>query len=492
MSQAETIIKNFPILQEEIQTLLIEEDYKKAARNMSSLLSKLNNDAWNEVIWQSLILGDDFSRGNYTVEEYIEKIRPVVMEAILLAATGENLAAIAKSLSYKTELISLFFTLYLEAIPKNTPKEKAEWLKENKNSCFIYLTASPAEELGVSMFPPAKQLDASLLDERLINIPAQLTIPLFSYSLADEIYRLGSQNHLSDERIHASSRVIGHELMGLIHPNEFQKTLAVALALSDNQIKPFAESIIKNYIEPNQNAIIQCYKPISDLLERVKPEKNFNENKQVSSSSQNNTSEKVLHLSSVLDTNDSEEKLTITKDATSTAPKESKDISSLFKKKPTKDATAAKNPAHNEDSPLILVPQKEHEGIKTEKKKSFIFNIPFKGFSFGKTKVEPPGIKASIYIGSTNKNEEPQTKVVNYSDTRSSTIPFEEAEPSIDFKPLEKPASAKPAPSAAPKTADTPTNSISNTTPPITEKSAPAPTPVTTPITPSNSKPLKP
>lgn len=92
------------------------------------------------------------------------------------------------------------------------------------------------------------------------NLPEELKEAVFSVETADDIYNTCKRNNVPDEKISKVAKYAGRTLMGLLPPDEFQKTLEKEANLSNETAKTISLEISRFVFYPVKNQLEEIYK----------------------------------------------------------------------------------------------------------------------------------------------------------------------------------------------------------------------------------------
>lgn len=92
------------------------------------------------------------------------------------------------------------------------------------------------------------------------NLPEELKEAVFSAETADNIYNACKRNRIPEEKISEVAKYTGRTLMGLLPPDEFQKTLEKEANLSDETAKIISLEISRFIFYPVKNQLEEIYK----------------------------------------------------------------------------------------------------------------------------------------------------------------------------------------------------------------------------------------
>ncbi|MFQ6049462.1 MAG: hypothetical protein ACE5J0_00235 [Candidatus Paceibacterales bacterium] len=92
------------------------------------------------------------------------------------------------------------------------------------------------------------------------KLPQELKEAVFSEETAENIWDVCSRNGIEDERVPEIARYTGRVLLGIIPPDEFQKTLEKELKLEKGVAKKVAQEINRFIFFPVKNSLEELYK----------------------------------------------------------------------------------------------------------------------------------------------------------------------------------------------------------------------------------------
>lgn len=109
------------------------------------------------------------------------------------------------------------------------------------------------------------------------KLPVDLKEAVFSVETADNIYDVCTKNGLGEEKIPVIARYTGYVLLGVLSPNDFEKTLKGEGKLSDDLAKKIGWEISRLIFFPLRASLEVIYKiemvPVAKLVEEVTKEK---------------------------------------------------------------------------------------------------------------------------------------------------------------------------------------------------------------------------
>ncbi|MDD2732042.1 MAG: hypothetical protein PHI53_02485 [Candidatus Pacebacteria bacterium] len=92
------------------------------------------------------------------------------------------------------------------------------------------------------------------------SLPKELQKAIFSSENADKIYNIAVKNGLEEENIPIVSKYTGYVLLGIMPPDEFQKTIKKDLKLSEQTAKKIALEINRFIFYPVKNSLEALYR----------------------------------------------------------------------------------------------------------------------------------------------------------------------------------------------------------------------------------------
>lgn len=386
----ENLISVFPIWDDNVWSPLQSKRFAEAQRNLELILNGFEPDEWSSVYWTGLFQGAPALQGDLNQEEWNQQVKPLLVKAILNSATGAILSGLYQNLSFdeKIELTRLVF----DNLPGKNGNEKIGWLKENKSSIFVLFTASPAQNLGINPgFDPGLET-AKRTAAKYEAAPKLLQDAIYSFAVAETLFRIGQTNHLSTEKTSLLAAICGQLILGLMHfedlSNQIQNKLSVDKRLGDE----LAADIQNKIIIGLEDDIREVYEPITDIIEKERSASSID-----------------------LETFDAER------------PKE-REI------KIQTESPIGRLENLKTGEPLII----SREEILTEEKKPSIRGFSFPGF-FKTKKTEPesqPAVKVKIETPAQSPNKE--KRVVHYSEFRTPITPFNESNEFISLENFSK------------------------------------------------------
>lgn len=91
-------------------------------------------------------------------------------------------------------------------------------------------------------------------------LPQDLKEALFSQEVANKISDIGIQNNLTTDQITKITEYVGYILLGLLSPNEFEKTIKEKLPIEDNLARRINHQITRLVFLPVKNSLEIIYK----------------------------------------------------------------------------------------------------------------------------------------------------------------------------------------------------------------------------------------
>lgn len=251
-----------PILKEEIWDALQAKNYPKAEQELETALKTIPPLEWVNTFWIGIIGGYPFLRANLNEEEWSQNVLPIVAKAVLNTATGEALVNVFRNLDIYPETLKSFNDLFVEIIPGENKESKIEWIKKKKSSLYIFLTANPAQELGVNLIKLPQRQSVKDASQRYKTLPLNIKNAIMSYATAEDIFRTGTVNHLSDEKISSLATITGQVLMGLIHFDDIEKTIQETLNIDGRLATQLNQILNEKIFSRFRNEIRDIYDPI--------------------------------------------------------------------------------------------------------------------------------------------------------------------------------------------------------------------------------------
>ena len=92
------------------------------------------------------------------------------------------------------------------------------------------------------------------------TLPQELKEAIFSEETANNIWDICSRNGIEDERVSEVARYTGRVLMGLLPPEEFQKSLEKDLKLGKEVVKKVNQEINRFVFYPVKTSLEELYK----------------------------------------------------------------------------------------------------------------------------------------------------------------------------------------------------------------------------------------
>lgn len=107
------------------------------------------------------------------------------------------------------------------------------------------------------------------------KLPEELKEAIFSEETADNIYDVCTREGIEDDRISEIARYTGWVLLGLLVPDEFQKTLEEKVKLKEGVAEKIASGINRFVFRLVKESLSSLYKieivPPSEAVERLEP-----------------------------------------------------------------------------------------------------------------------------------------------------------------------------------------------------------------------------
>jgi hypothetical protein len=368
-------LKMFPTWDSSVWEPLQNKEYDLAEQNLESVLENIDMDDWSLVHWQGIFGGVPAVLGDISEEEWRAMVRPAIVKAIIGAASGKGLSNTLQELEPLEQLE--FLNLFVKNVPGATGEEKTAWLKEKRPSLYMLATAAPAQELGINPVRYSGGLSMNTLTKKFKIIPKNLKDSLFSYENTEAIFRIGRNNHLSDEKISLMARLVGRVLMGFVHPEDFEKELGTTLLIDGRIVEPIAREI--------GNKVF--YYALSDIRDVYEP-------------------------------------VNLEKEASGDGRDVEIPISEFFSGAEENVPVTSSSPA---DKPFIIHEEKGAEPVLKEKSSILkSFSIPL-GFFKQKSAAVQPGRPVKAEVEAPNQAPKNEKRVVHYSELRTSFSPFGES-----------------------------------------------------------------
>ena len=102
-------------------------------------------------------------------------------------------------------------------------------------------------------------------------LPNELKDAIFSEETANSIYETCTRNDLEKEKIPEIAKYTGYVLMGLLPPNEFEKTLEEKLGLKNDLAKKVSQEITRFVFYPLKATLESIYKTEIEPVAKPKP-----------------------------------------------------------------------------------------------------------------------------------------------------------------------------------------------------------------------------
>jgi hypothetical protein len=101
-------------------------------------------------------------------------------------------------------------------------------------------------------------------------LPSELQEAVFSEEIANSIYETCTKNAVDEKKISEVARYIGYVLMGLLPPDELEKTLEFKLALTNEQAKNINQEITRLVFSPLRATLQDIYKKEAEQVAKPK------------------------------------------------------------------------------------------------------------------------------------------------------------------------------------------------------------------------------
>jgi len=101
-------------------------------------------------------------------------------------------------------------------------------------------------------------------------LPKELKEAIFSEETANSIHEACARNNLEEAKIPEIAKYTGYVLMGLVPPDEFEKTLKEKLALDNEQAKKINQEITRFVFFPLRATLESIYK--TEVEQVAKPD----------------------------------------------------------------------------------------------------------------------------------------------------------------------------------------------------------------------------
>jgi len=92
------------------------------------------------------------------------------------------------------------------------------------------------------------------------KLPEELKEAVFSETTADNIFNICSRNGIEDERVSEIAKYVGRVLIGVLPPEEFQKTLETEIKLEPDIAKKVAQNISRFIFYSVKTNLEELYK----------------------------------------------------------------------------------------------------------------------------------------------------------------------------------------------------------------------------------------
>lgn len=92
------------------------------------------------------------------------------------------------------------------------------------------------------------------------SLPENLQEAIFSQETAGDIYEACSKNGVKDEKVSEVSKYVGYVLLGLLSPDEFEKTLREKLTMENELAEKISREITRLVFYPLKETLESIYK----------------------------------------------------------------------------------------------------------------------------------------------------------------------------------------------------------------------------------------
>lgn len=104
------------------------------------------------------------------------------------------------------------------------------------------------------------------------SLPEDLQETIFSQETANSIYNACAENGIKDEGVSEISKYVGYVLLGLLPPDEFEKTLKEKLTLENDSAKKISQEITHLVFYPLKETLESIYKTEIALVPKPREE----------------------------------------------------------------------------------------------------------------------------------------------------------------------------------------------------------------------------
>ena len=386
-NQKSVDVKNFitifPVWDNSVWLPLQKKQYDVARQNLKIVISGFNNEEKKRTFWLGLLKGVPAARGTLTETEWQTEIRPLLIKTALDVLNGRELSNVYQGLDLPEQLELILFSL--KNAYGDTSEERLVWLKSTKPSLYTLLIASPAQELGIN---PKIDYHLFLLQKsisRYDSLTQILRNQFFSYENSETLYRIGRNNHLTDEKISLLARLVGRVLLGFLHIEDFKKEIVSTLFIDPRTADILFQEIQEKIFLYLRNEIKTAYEPLDETTTKIRI-----------------GAEKAISLEDISDSGEKPIPVEITSESVQTETE------------PTPSS-----------APLIL----HTEEFLTEEERPV--NRGFLGMlgffkSRRQNETKTPEIRAQIETFGDKKKEKTEKRVVHYSEFRTQLTPFDQ------------------------------------------------------------------
>ena len=117
----------------------------------------------------------------------------------------------------------------------------------------------------------AKEYSKKELWQLYEKAPQELKEAIFSEETAESIWNICLRNEIEDQRVPQISRRVGHVLLGILPPDEFQDVLEKEVKLEKDVAKKVAQEIHRFVFYPVKTNLEELYKiEITPLIKSIK------------------------------------------------------------------------------------------------------------------------------------------------------------------------------------------------------------------------------
>lgn len=385
----QNLIKRIPTLDKDIWDAIQKKSFVGADDAFLKIADLFTEEDWEYIDWNAIFDGSEMVRGKLSEEEWDGWIFPVVAKILLNFGIESSIGCVYKNLSEKN--LRKIHNHFISLIPGKQFLEKTVWLKENKAFFFVFLLATPAQEIGVCIPKEKSVFILSEKHKRYSILPFWIKDVVFSYELAKRVFFIGHTFNLTEEKISILGILVGGIFLGNASRSELCNEIEKKLSLSHETALQLVDEL--------QKKVFSFYSDEVDFVE-----------------SQFKNS--LVGLGSL------EEKNKISLEQ---SPDEEVFSPAKIQVSGDTDLSSKKIPVTDEPAPLVIHREKPRETQeKGSSQQARGFSMPFGFFKQKTIRTEPAQapVKATIEFF---KKDEPK-RAVDYNELRTPLTPFAKEE----------------------------------------------------------------